>query len=64
MTSFHLSHVVAAGARWGRALERFLERRDALPQEQYLDVTYEEIVASPVGTIERIYRHLGKNYDS
>jgi len=46
-------------ARWARALDRFLEKRDTLPADRFLDIAYEEIVADPVGAVERIYDYLG-----
>ena len=46
-------------ARWAGALERFLHDRDTLAPDRFLDVAYEEIVVSPVQTVERIYEHLG-----
>lgn len=45
--------------RWSRALERFLYRRDSLPPDRVVDVAYSELVASPIGTVERIYDRLG-----
>ena len=45
--------------RWARALNRFLERRDALPSDRFLDIAYEEVAASPLATVERIYDYLG-----
>ena len=45
--------------RWSRALERFLHRRDSLPPDRVVDVAYSELVASPIGAVERIYDQLG-----
>lgn len=45
--------------RWARALDRFLEKRDALPSDRFLDIAYEEVAASPLATVERIYDYLG-----
>src|SRR5690606_13427541 len=45
--------------RWARALERFLAVRDRSPREQFLDVSYEELEAAPLATVERVYRFLG-----
>lgn len=45
--------------RWSGALERFLRRRDLLPPERVVDVSYPELVAAPLTTVERIYDHMG-----
>ncbi len=45
--------------RWSRALQRFLRRRESLPQDRVMDVAYAELAASPVATVERIHDHLG-----
>ena len=45
--------------RWARALSRFMERRDTLPDDRFLDIAYEDVVASPLLTVERIYDFLG-----
>jgi hypothetical protein len=45
--------------RWAKALDDFLSVRDRSPAEQFLDVAYDEIEGSPVGTLERIYDFLG-----
>lgn len=45
--------------RWSRALERFLHRRDSLLPDRVVDVAYSELVASPIGVVERIYDQLG-----
>jgi hypothetical protein len=46
-------------ARWARALEGFLAVRDRANDERFLDVSYEDIEAAPLETIERIYDFLG-----
>lgn len=48
--------------RWARALNDFLEVRDRAPPEQFLDIDYDEIERSPIGTMERIYDFLGWTY--
>ena len=47
-------------ARWAGALENFLTVRSGAPAERFLDVSYEEIVAAPLATVERIYGFLGR----
>ncbi len=46
-------------ARWAGALENFLDVRNGAPAEHFLDVSYREIVADPLATVERIYSFLG-----
>ena len=46
-------------ARWAGALENFLDVRSGAPAEHFLDVSYREIVADPLATVERIYSFLG-----
>jgi hypothetical protein len=41
------------------ALERFLRVRDQSPPEQFLDVSYERLVAAPVEAVEEVYDFLG-----
>ncbi|MEM7434369.1 MAG: sulfotransferase [Myxococcota bacterium] len=45
---------------WGRALDHALEVRAAHQdkESQFVDVQFEEVVADPVATMERIYREL------
>lgn len=45
--------------RWAMALERFLRVRDTAPAEQFLDVSYERLVAAPIETVEEVYSFLG-----
>ena len=45
--------------RLGRALQRFLDQRDRLPPKRVVDVAYTQLAASPLSTVERIYRQLG-----
>jgi Sulfotransferase family len=45
--------------RWSRALDDFLAVRDRAPREQFLDINYEDIEASPMATVERVYQFLG-----
>ncbi len=46
-------------ARWAGALENFLDVRSGAPAERFLDVSYEDIAAAPIATVERIYGFLG-----
>ncbi len=48
--------------RWARALDRFLAIRDRAPATQFLDVNYEDIERTPLGTVERVYDFLGWPY--
>jgi hypothetical protein len=45
--------------RWGRALDNFLAVRDRSPASQFLDISYGEIEARPIETVERVYAFLG-----
>ncbi len=41
-------------------LERYLRARDGgAPPERFLDLDYHELMADPLGTVERIYAHFG-----
>lgn len=48
--------------RWARALDDFLEVRDRARPEQFLDIDYDDVERSPIGTMERIYDFLGWTY--
>ncbi|GAA4724783.1 sulfotransferase family protein [Phytohabitans rumicis] len=43
---------------WARGLERFTKVRASHDPAQFVDVQYEEFVADPLGTVERIYARL------
>ena len=45
--------------RWAAALEKFLEIRDAAPAAQFLDISYERLIAAPLETVETVYAFLG-----
>ena len=45
--------------RWAGALDKFLQIRDRSPADQFLDVSYERLVASPIETVESVYAFLG-----
>ncbi len=45
--------------RWANALERSIDTRDRAPAEQFFDVAYADLVATPLSTVERIYDYLG-----
>ncbi len=56
------------GAHWSRrfatGLERFEAIRAALPQEQVVDVRYQDTVSDPIGTAEHIMTALGFGFDA
>ncbi|HKS98140.1 MAG TPA: sulfotransferase [Rugosimonospora sp.] len=43
---------------WSRGVTRFLADRAAHDPAQFVDVAYEDLVADPMGTVERIYARL------
>lgn len=45
--------------RWARALLRFMDKRDTLPSDGFIDIAHEEISAEPLAAIEKIYDFLG-----
>jgi len=45
--------------RWAKALERFLRVRDTAPADQFLDISYEQLIKAPLETVEEVYRFLG-----
>jgi hypothetical protein len=47
--------------RWAMALERFLRVRDKSPAAQFMDISYEELVTEPIGTVESVYSFLGSS---
>lgn len=44
---------------WARGLEEFVAARARHNQAQFIDVTYEEFVADPIGTAESVYTRFG-----
>lgn len=44
---------------WARGLERFTAQRASHDPARFYDVRYEDFVADPIGTVERIYAHFG-----
>ena len=44
---------------WSRGLARFTADRRRYPPEQFVDVYYDDFVADPMGTVEKIYARLG-----
>lgn len=44
---------------WSRGLRRFTQERAEYDPAQFYDVSYEDFVADPVGTVEGIYSHFG-----
>ncbi|GAA2359684.1 sulfotransferase [Saccharopolyspora halophila] len=48
---------------WSRGLRKFNAARDRHPGARFYDVHYDDFVAEPVGTVERIYEHFGLPLD-
>jgi hypothetical protein len=48
--------------RWARALDKFLAVRDRNPAAQFLDLSYDDIVNSPLETVGRIYDFLDRPF--
>jgi hypothetical protein len=42
---------------WSRGLERFNTARAKYDPAQFYDVDYRELIADPLGTVDKIYRH-------
>lgn len=42
---------------WARGLETFTDARARHDQGRFFDVDYDDFVADPIGTVERVYRH-------
>lgn len=53
------SFVVLAGLAWKLLLDAFEEARSELPQDSWIDVRYEDLVADPAATVARTGRFLG-----
>ncbi len=47
---------------WTWGMQRVMAARDLLPADRVVDVQYEDTVAHPVETVERVYTHLGLPY--
>jgi hypothetical protein len=47
---------------WTWGMQRLMDVRDRLPEDRIVDVRYEDTVARPVETVERVYAHLGLDY--
>lgn len=48
---------------WSRGLREFTAARRRHPHARFYDVHYDDFVAEPVGTVERIYDHFGLPLD-
>jgi hypothetical protein len=46
-------------ATWGIAIDRALRTRDRVGEEPFLDVAYDDLIAHPIATMQRIYAHGG-----
>ncbi|HUR13479.1 MAG TPA: sulfotransferase [Mycobacteriales bacterium] len=49
-------------AAWTWGMQRVMEVRDRLPADRVVDVRFEDTVAQPVETVEKVYAHLGLDY--
>jgi hypothetical protein len=47
---------------WTWGMQRVMAVRDRLPSDRVVDVMYEDTVAHPVETVEKVYAHLGLDY--
>lgn len=47
---------------WTWGMDRVMAVRDTLPAGRVVDVMYEDTVARPVETVQRVYEHLGLDY--
>lgn len=47
---------------WTWGMERVMAVRDRLPSDRVVDVMFEDTVAHPVETVEKVYAHLGLDY--
>jgi hypothetical protein len=47
---------------WTWGMQRVMEVRDRLPADRVVDVQFEDTVAHPVETVEKVYAHLGLDY--
>jgi hypothetical protein len=47
---------------WTWGMERVMQVRARVPDERVVDVHYEDTVAKPIQTVERVYEHLGLPY--
>ncbi len=47
---------------WSWGMERVMRARELVPPERVVDVLYDDTVARPVETVERVYAHLGLDY--
>lgn len=48
---------------WAEALERATATRAVVPARQFVDVYYRDLLADPVGCVQRIYEHFGLTFD-
>jgi hypothetical protein len=47
---------------WTWGMQRVMAVRDRLPADRVVDVRFEDTVAHPVETVEKVYAHLGLDY--
>lgn len=58
------SFVVLAGLEWKRLMEAFAEARDAVPEDRWLEVRYEDVLSDPRGRVGEILSFLGLEWTS
>lgn len=49
---------------WAPLLDRYLESRTQMSPDRFLDVSYEDIVSDPLGTVKKIYMHCDGKFSS
>ncbi len=47
---------------WTWGMDQVMKARELVPPERVVDVLYDDTVAHPVETVERVYSHLGLDY--
>jgi omega-hydroxy-beta-dihydromenaquinone-9 sulfotransferase len=53
------SFAVLAGLEWKLLMEAFAEARERVPEQSWLELRYEDVVAEPREQVERLLTHLG-----
>ncbi|MEM8695985.1 MAG: sulfotransferase [Pseudomonadota bacterium] len=51
-------------ARFADGLRRFEKVRQGLPEDQVIDVLYEDTVSDPIGTTQRVMKAIGMDFDA
>lgn len=47
---------------WTWGMDRVMKARESVPDDRVVDVLYDDTVARPVETVERVYAHLGLDF--